>query len=114
MPESESNTLVNGLIGAVVTVLLSFTVFSPILGGAVAGYLEKADGVRVGAISGAIAVLPLLLFGVLFFGVFAVGGMPVAMGLIFLPILFVFAVIWVVGLSALGGYLGVYLRSELK
>lgn len=66
MSESESNTLINGLIGAVVTVILSFTVVSPIVGGAVAGYLEKTDGVRVGAISGGIAVLPLLLFGVLF------------------------------------------------
>lgn len=114
MSDSESNTLINGLIGAVVTVLLSFTVVSPIVGGAVSGYLEKTDGVRVGAISGGIAILPLLLLGVLFLGLFTTGLMPVAVGLLFVLFVFVFGVVWTAGLSALGGYLGVYLRDELQ
>lgn len=114
MARSESNTLVNGLIGAVVTIVFSFTIFSPILGGAVAGYLEKTDGLRVGAISGAIAIIPIFLFGIVFFGLFAVFGLPAALGLLFLPLLLVFGIIWIVGLSALGGYLGVYLRDEFR
>ena len=114
MSDPESNTLINGLIGAVVTVILSFTVVSPIVGGAVAGYLEKTDGVRVGAISGVIAVLPLLLFGVLFLGLFTTGSMSVVFGLLVVLFVLVFGVIWTVGLSALGGYLGVYLRDEFQ
>lgn len=114
MFDSESRTLVNGLIGAVVTVLLSFTVGSPVVGGAVAGYLEKKDGVRVGAIAGGIAIIPLLLFGALFLGLFTTGAMPIAFGLLFVLFVFVFGVIWTVGLSALGGYLGVYQRDEFQ
>ncbi len=114
MSEQGSNTLINGLIGAVVTILLSFTIVSPIIGGAVAGYLEQTDGVRVGAIAGGIAIIPLLLFGVLFVGLFPAGGMPVAFGLVFVLFLVVGGIIWTVGLSALGGYLGVYLRDEFQ
>lgn len=113
MPDPESNTLLKGLIGAVVTVLLSFTIVSPIVGGAVAGYLERTDGVRVGAISGGIAVLPLLFFGALFLGLFSTGSMPIAVGVLFILFVFVFGIVWTVGLSALGGYLGVNLRDGL-
>lgn len=118
---SEGDTVVNAVIGAVVTVVLTFTGFSPVLGGLVAGYLqrgERADGVRVGALSGAIAVLPFLLLffvfgGFLFTGSLMGGGMGVPGGLV---VVFLFGVVvslvWVVGLSALGGYLGVYLATE--
>lgn len=40
--------------------------------------------------------------------------MPVAVGLLFILFVFVFGVIWTVGLSALGGFLGVYLRDEFQ
>lgn len=98
----------------VVTVWLSFTVVSPVVGGAVAGYLEKKDGVRVGVIAGGIAIIPLLLFGVLFLGLFSTGTMSIAFGLLFVLFVFVFGFIWTVGLSTLGGYLGVYLRDEFQ
>ena len=65
---TDGDTLVNGFLGAVVTVVLSFLPFSPLLGGMVAGYLEggeRGDGVRVGAIAGAIALVPLVAFGLL-------------------------------------------------
>lgn len=114
MPDSESNTLINGLIGAVVTVLLSFTVVSPIIGGAVAGYLERSDGARVGAISGGIVILPLILLGAVVVGLMPGGSMPVAVGALFVVFVFLFGIIWTVGLSALGGHLGVYLRDELQ
>ena len=112
--DSSPNTVLNAVIGAVVTVVLSVTMFSPILGGAAAGYLEKRDGLRVGAISGAIASLPILLFSVLamvFFGLFALQAS--VFFLVLLLVGFPFVLLYVVGLSALGGILGVYLAEEL-
>ena len=122
------DTLLNAVIGAVASVLLSFTGISPLLGGAVAGYLnsdgtpESGDGLRVGALSGAIASIPivglLLLVLVLlpFLGFF---GFPLEVGLAAGGI-FVLTAIAVLGgvaysivLSALGGLLGVYLKNEL-
>ena len=118
---SDGDTLVNAVIGAVVTVVLSFTGFSPVLGGMVAGYLQRgdrSDGIRVGAISGAIAALPFLLLvfafgGFLFTGSMIGGHMGASLGFVFVLLFgFVFALFWSVGLSALGGYLGVYLATE--
>jgi len=118
---SEGDTVINAVIGAVVTVVLSFTGFSPVLGGMVAGYLQRGDrsgGIRVGALSGAIAALPFLLFvfafgGFVFSGSVIGGGMGVPGGFVFLLLLgFVFALFWSVGLSAIGGYLGVYIATE--
>ena len=65
----KDDTLLNALLGALVTVVLSFTGFSPILGGAAAGYLQQngpGDGARVGALSGLVASLPVLLVFILF------------------------------------------------
>ena len=117
----EGDTFVNALVGAVVTVVLSFTGFSPLLGGGVAGYLqrgERSDGIRVGALSGAIAAIPfLLLFGVFGSFVFTGSMMGPGMGVAGATALvfifgFVFALAWSVALSAVGGYLGVYLATE--
>lgn len=117
----EGDTVINAVIGAVVTVVLSFTGFSPILGGMVAGYLERgdrADGIRVGALSGAIAALPFLLLvfvfgGFMFTGSMMGDGMGFAGGFVFLLLFgFVFALVWSVALSALGGFLGVYIATE--
>ena len=117
----DGDTLLNALIGAVVTVVLSFTGFSPLLGGGVAGYLqrgERSDGLRVGALSGAIAAIPFLLLFGLFGGFVFTGsmmgpgmGLPGATALVFVFGI-VFALAWSIALSAVGGYLGVYLATE--
>jgi hypothetical protein len=129
----EGDTLLNAVIGAVVTVVLSFTTVSPILGGAVAGYLQqesRRDGARVGAISGGIAFLPFILLVVFFFGVFGLFGTvargpmgPGMMGggvglpgavelvIVFL-VLFPLVIAWNVGLGALVEDLGVVVREE--
>jgi hypothetical protein len=120
-----SDSSLHALIGAVVTVVVSFVPFSPVLGGGVAAYLNDADandGVRIGALSGAIASVPLLLFGlfaVFVLGFFAVsgpggGGMAFGLGGLFLVLVAgLITVAYTVGLSALGGYLGSYLVDEL-
>lgn len=111
-----NDTLLNALIGAVVTVVLSWVPLSPVLGGAVAGYLEADDGLTVGAISGAIASIP--LFGVLLLAVLFLpiaGGDPVfaAVGVVFVLVALVLALAYGVALGALGGVIGVYLHDEL-
>jgi len=115
-----SDSTLHALIGAVVTVVFSFVPFSPVLGGGVAAYLNDADtsdGVRIGALSGLIASIPLILLGFLafaIFGIFTVGGpgmngMALGIGGLFVLVLVgVVAVAYTVGLSALGGYLGAY------
>ncbi len=112
---SRSGTLTNGFLGAVVTVVFSFIPFSPVLGGAVAAYLQKGDGnesLRVGAISGLMAAAPLVLIITFVFGFLSLiplaEGEPVATGFFWLILLFGAGVILVysVGLSAAGGFVG--------
>ncbi len=112
------NTLLNALIGAVATLLLSFTGISPVLGGAVAGYLEGGesdDGLRVGAISGAIASLPVLGLLALFLFLVPIApdlGVVVGSAVLLLAVIAV-AFAYTIALSAVGGLLGVYLKREL-
>lgn len=121
----EGNTFVNALVGAVVTVVtVSIIPFSPVVGGLVSGYLEggdTGDALRVGALSGVLALIPALLLlvfvgNVLF--VLIAGGMGapgLAGGLGFMFVVFGFLVLlfYVVMLSAVGAWVGLYLKSEL-
>lgn len=109
------STFVNALIGAAVSVVLSVVPFSPVLGGGAAGYLEGRDGVRVGAISGAIAALPLILVFAMFLSVFMFvpeGGVT-GVGVL-LAVLTVVAMVYSVALSVLGGMAGVYLADHQR
>ncbi|MDS0476891.1 DUF5518 domain-containing protein [Natrinema sp. 1APR25-10V2] len=113
-----SSTLINAVIGAAAGVILSFVPLSTLLGGALAAYLEGGtanDGVRVGAIAGVIMLIPMLfmgMFGMMFFLGFGIGGVPRMFLFMLLPLL-VFGSLYTVGLSAVGGYLGIYLKHEL-
>ena len=127
---AEGDTLVNAVIGALVNVVAgSFLPFGPVIGGAAAGYLQggsREDGLKVGAIAGVIALIPIFLFLTLFGGLFFAivaggtmgggmpGGFPMAAGGIgFVVVLFfIFGAVYVVGLSALGGYLGNYVKYD--
>ena len=116
----ERTELRNAAIGAVVTVVLSFTGFSSLFGGGVAGYLQGESpkrGARVGAISGGIAVLPIVLVLVIGFVLYL--GQPAALGVpggvelaMILFVMFPLLFAWVIGLSAVGGYLGGYVRTD--
>lgn len=119
---ANEKTLFNAAIGAVVTIGLSFTGVSPLLGGGVAGYLQGESpkrGARIGAISGALAVAPLLLLGVLAMVAFGMPmgtfGVPGALELVvMLVVMLPMMALWFVGLSTLGGYIGATLKGESR
>lgn len=130
----ERSTVVNALVGAAVTVVLAFLPFTPAIGGAAAGYLQGGDaaaGLRVGALSGLIATLPLVLVFVLVGTVFSLVGTAVAVGsmvplgtlgveagglliliVAFVLLAFLVAMGYLVALSALGGAVGAYIRGD--
>ncbi|TYL40457.1 hypothetical protein CV102_02465 [Natronococcus pandeyae] len=103
------------VVGAVVTVVFSFVPFSPVLGGALAGYLERAESERtvsVGTLAGLLPFLPVLVIlafvlGGVVAGLLAVGlaGEAIVVGA---ALLFTLLLVVTIGaaLGALGGYLG--------
>jgi len=110
------NSYVNALVGAVVTILLSFIPFAPLIGGAVAGFLERRDGARVGVFAGVFAAIPLFLLLLLFGGAITVippiphGGVESLVVVVLIVVFFL--LLYVVVLSAVGGVVGVYLGEE--
>jgi len=124
LSEYGSSPGVNGLIGGVAAIVLGFVPFSPVLGGAVAGYLEGPDtdgGLRVGVYAGLVAFVPFVLIGFLFGGALLAfapmmgprGGMAGALGLVGLLFVGLLVLLYTVGLSALGGILGAYVHREM-
>ena len=117
--ESTPNTALNAIVGGVVTAGTAlFVPFSPVLGGAVAGFLEGGDsdaGLKVGTLAGLVATIPILLVVLLGLAVVPVFGPPGgAVGVLLVGLLtFVLVGAYTVGLSALGGVIGTYLQREL-
>lgn len=112
---SGSGILTSAVVGAVVSIVASFVPFSPILGGGVAAYFQNGDSnesIRVGALSGIIAAVPLVVIVTIVFGFLSivplVEGHP--SGSVFFGVLLVFvagmALVYTVALSALGGFVG--------
>jgi len=109
------------IVGAVVTVVTSFVPLSPILGGVVSGYLgggDGADGTRVGAYAGLVAAVPLTILVLSLLGGLVIVAIELGLGgiAVFVALAVVFAslvaVAYLVGLSALGGYIGVSLAAR--
>ncbi|PSP54714.1 hypothetical protein BRC82_09270 [Halobacteriales archaeon QS_1_67_19] len=116
-PDDEPSTLWNALVGAVVTVVTApLLPLAAIVGGGVAGYLQRGDlaaGAKVGAIAGAMAAVPAVLFAWLVVGFFLLGGASAfALGSVFAVFVLVAVVGYLVGASALGGAVGAYVRRE--
>jgi hypothetical protein len=108
-----TSTLALAVVGALVAVLTAFLPGSPIIGGALAGWLHREtprQGATIGALAGLLFALPAVLFATLFVGIFLgaslFGAMPTAFGLI-LFIVFGAGLAYTAGLGAVGGYLGV-------
>jgi hypothetical protein len=118
----EGDTLINAVIGAVAAVVLSFTGVGPVLGGAVAGYLQRgsrSDGLKVGTLAGLIGLIPLVLVSFPLLGLFSFGALTgdggALLGFGFFTLVVVgFGVVYSAGLSAVGGYLGVYVATETE
>lgn len=111
-----SNAIVDALIGGTVTAITAFLIpLSPLVGGAIAGYLEGAtedNGLKIGALSGAIALIPLVVIVPLALFLFVLKPIA-AVGVFFVATLAVgFLAVYTIGLGALGGLLGVYLYDE--
>jgi len=118
---AEGDTLLNAVIGGVASIVLSFIPFSPVLGGALAGYLQGGDrstGLRIGVYAGVVAAIPLalvLIAAIAIFGfVLAIppgSGEGAAILVVFLVVL-VFVALYTVGLSAIGGWIGNYVKYD--
>lgn len=113
--EPTSDYLAHALLGGVVSALTSFIPFSGVIGGGVAGYLERGDSHRtisVGAMSAVVMSAPFLILGLfvaagLVAGFAAIGdsgfGAVVAVAVIVGGL---FSLGFAVALGAAGGWLG--------
>lgn len=112
------STLIHAVIGAVAGTVFSFIPLSPLLGGAVAGYLEGGEtenGLKVGGIAGVMMLIPFVFLGmavVVVLGFGMMGRSAIGIGVMALFAL-LFGALYTVGLSIAGGYLGIYLKNEL-
>jgi len=100
-----------GVVGAIINVVFGFVPFSPILGGAAASHLSsdfRGNGIATGTFAGLFTILPAFVgFSSVSVGLFT--GLPggtAAVAVALLVIAGMFAMAYIVGLSALGGYLG--------
>ncbi|WP_302080497.1 DUF5518 domain-containing protein [Salinibaculum rarum] len=120
----DGDTLVNVLIGAAINVFGGpILPFATVIGGAVAGYLHAGSreaGLKVGALAGLVSLVPLLIIGAVlgnvFLGLFLGGfGVPRAFsgfGVVIIIGIVVSALVYTVVLSAVGGWLGNYVRYD--
>lgn len=115
----ESSTKMNALVGAVVAIVAApLLPFAAIVGGGVAGYLQRGDleaGARVGAFAGVIAAIPAVL-GVFLFGGFLFGITPLsgfAVAPVFVLFVFVLVPVYYLVAGGIGGTVGSYLHAEL-
>lgn len=99
----------NAIIGAVVTVVASFVPLSPLIGGGIAGYLNRGSdsgAVRVGGLAGLFAAVPVVtVFAVVTWSLLASATGLTALIVGILTVSLTASVVYVVGLSVLGAYL---------
>lgn len=108
--ELTGNATSMAILGALVTVGASFVPFSPVVGGAVAGYLRSstaASAVRTGALAGVLATVPVLaVYAAITWRLLGTAtGLTGLVAVVFGVTLLV-AVAYMTVLSALGAHLG--------
>lgn len=118
---TRGNFLANAVYGALVSALTGFIPFSPVLGGAVAGYLERGESrrtVAVGAVSGLLLSVPVVVFLAFLFVGLALASVSVGAGG-FAAVLAILMVIGLgitalfgAGLGGLGGLVGGKLAED--
>jgi hypothetical protein len=114
-PAEAADLLLYGLIGGIAGSVLSFVPFATVLGGAAAGYLcggTAADGLKTGAVAGAVMTLPFLAIVAFVLFLFGFAGAPAGFGIFAFLVVGVGAA-YTLGSGVIGGYLGHYLRGEL-
>jgi hypothetical protein len=118
--EVPKSFVTNAFLGGVTGLVLFFVPFSQILGGGLAGYLERADaagGAKVGLLAGVFSAAPVALLLVFVLGGLAVGaataGASSAALFVAVTLLaIIFVLVFGGALGALGGYIGTRLTSE--
>lgn len=115
---SSGNTFLNAVVGAVASLVLVFLPFSPAVGGAAAGYLQRGtttDGAKAGAVTGLLVAFPLFLLVVLLAPVFlfAPAGVPSlpTNAVVFVLLATVGTLAYALGTATLGGAVGAYLAA---
>jgi hypothetical protein len=115
---SSGNTFLNAVVGAVASLVLVFLPFSPAVGGAAAGYLQRGsttDGAKAGAVTGLLVAFPLFLLVVLLAPVFlfAPAGVPsIPTDVVaFVLLSTVGTLAYALGTATLGGAIGAYLAA---
>lgn len=130
---NESDTLVNVLLGGAVGFFGGLVVpFAPVAGGAIASYRNggtSRDGLKIGTLVGFVTAIPSVLLIAGFFllsmfstptgpgpatpepaGVLGTGLPPTFLA--FILVILAVGILMMVGMSALGGYLGIYFRDD--
>ena len=128
---SEGSTWVNSFIGGIISLVLgAFVPLVPLFGGGVAGYLQggsRSDGLKVGVLAGLIAWIPFLLLMVVAAWVLSalnlaipimgpegiiLGFIGESLGVLLIAVVAILSFIYFVGFSALGGWLGNYVKND--
>ncbi|MGM0591042.1 MAG: DUF5518 domain-containing protein [Halobacteriota archaeon] len=113
--DDSSEVIVYAITGALVTVVFSAFMVSPLVGGALAGYLLDADrraGAEAGVFAGLLASFPVIVILGILFSSLSIGRYLFGYSkgvLLFWVVLLGFVsvvLLFVVGLSTLGGFLG--------
>lgn len=117
--DTNDNTFMNAVVGAVVTVVFAFLPLAPSIGGGVAGFLQGGalrDGAKVGGVVGLFSMVPFYLSMILVVPLFVIApfGVPnlpfnataYAFGM------FLLVSFYTIGFGIIGGMIGTYLSDS--
>lgn len=113
--QSAGSYFADAVVGAVVTLVSSFVPFSPVIGGAVAGYLHRGSalqGAKIGVLVGVLVSVPVfVILGVTAAGLYV---HEFAWMSFLLVLSGVVSVAFTVLFATVGGYVGAYIRHDRR